>query len=94
MLRIDRSRVSEVLAMHLNDDRDNQAKRRERNAAAGNCINETNAGTHGIATHGRLCRRCRAVHRYGAEVVRARGVDALIPPNEGVIADRHDRRAA
>jgi hypothetical protein len=40
-----------------------QDKRRARNAAAGNCINDTVDGTHGPATHGCRCRRCYAAHK-------------------------------
>lgn len=39
------------------------AERRERNRAAKLCINENKRGTHGLATHGILCRACRATHR-------------------------------
>ena len=40
-----------------------QQGRRERNKAAGNCINENNQGTHGRATHGVRCRACYEQHR-------------------------------
>jgi hypothetical protein len=38
-------------------------RRREANDAAGLCLNENNSRTHGLATHGKLCAACRAVHR-------------------------------
>jgi hypothetical protein len=41
--------------------------RRERNRAAGACINENNRGTHGKATHGCRCERCYVVHRGGRD---------------------------
>lgn len=41
----------------------NAANRRNRNKALGRCINENKQGTHGPATHGILCRACRAAHR-------------------------------
>lgn len=40
----------------------------------GVCIN---GGKHGPATHGKRCKRCAAVHRYGLAVVLELGVDAL-----------------
>lgn len=38
-------------------------KRRARNQAARRCINDTVAGTHGLATHGCRCKRCYATHK-------------------------------
>lgn len=74
--------------------RDLSKERRDRNRLSGSCVNETKAGTHGIATHGNRCRRCKAVALFGAEVVAREGVDALVPPNADVIADQHDARSA
>lgn len=62
-LRVDRSAVSYSEAVALDDALDCAAQRRERNRAAGLCINENRSGTHGKATHGVCCRRCRATHR-------------------------------
>lgn len=62
-IRIDRSTVRESTAFYLDDARDNSKARRDRNRAAGFCINENAAGTHGKATHGVRCRRCCATHR-------------------------------
>ena len=39
--------------------------RRQRNALAGDCINENNRHTHGKATDGVRCRRCALVHKLG-----------------------------
>lgn len=55
---------------HLATHRDWAAARRERNAKAGRCINETYASTHGKATHGVCCLRCRLIHKHGSEVAR------------------------
>lgn len=76
-LQIDRSLVSESEAFKLDTDLDNAAARRERNLDAGVCINENNQGTHGPATHGCRCLRCYLVHKFGAEVIRLRGVHAV-----------------
>ena len=43
--------------------RDTSQQRRDRNRAAGLCINENKAGTHGRATHGCRCQHCYEVHR-------------------------------
>jgi hypothetical protein len=43
--------------------REQSAKRREANKAAGRCINENKAGTHGTATHGSRCKACDLVHK-------------------------------
>lgn len=51
-----------------------QALLRRERSDDGVCINSRE---HGEATHGRRCRRCFAVHRYGVEVVNARGLDNL-----------------
>lgn len=40
-----------------------QVIRRDRNRAAGRCVNENAAGTHGPATHGVRCERCDVVWR-------------------------------
>lgn len=45
-------------------------RRREENAAAGRCINETLRSTHGPATHGVRCQHCYDVHRHGAAAIR------------------------
>lgn len=50
-------------------------KRRQRNADAGACLNETARGDHGPATHGVLCLGCRSHHR-GHDLEREFGVDA------------------
>ena len=52
-------------------------RRREANAAAGLCLNENNAGTHGKATHGKLCKACRDTHR-GTPVVPQAPIAVLI----------------
>ncbi len=44
--------------------------RRVRNDLTGACINDTLAGTHGLATHGVRCFRCYLVHMFGAVVAR------------------------
>lgn len=44
---------------------DAMRKRRDANRAAGRCLNDNARGTHGAATHGRLCERCRDTHRDG-----------------------------
>ena len=62
MTRIDRSRLSAAEAIALDDARDRARARRERNLAAGECINQNKAGTHGKATHGVRCKRCAAAH--------------------------------
>lgn len=54
--------------------RDISAERRDRNAANGDCINETLEGTHGKATNGRRCYRCWLVHRHGAVIVAQLGI--------------------
>jgi hypothetical protein len=41
-------------------DRDRRVRRRKRLADAGLCIT---TGSHGPATHGRLCAACRRVHK-------------------------------
>jgi hypothetical protein len=46
------------------------AKRRDRNKAAGLCINETQDANHGLATHGVRCLRCHLVKRLGSVVAR------------------------
>jgi len=47
-------------------EREYQADRRDAARAAGSCINETNAGTHGMATDGVRCATCAATHRRSA----------------------------
>lgn len=59
-----------MTAGHPNLHAADAATRRERNQAAGLCINETQDGTHGLATHGVRCARCHLVKKHGA--VRAR----------------------
>ena len=44
--------------------------RRERNLAAGRCINDNARGTHGLATDGVRCRRCHLVYKLGAAKAR------------------------
>jgi hypothetical protein len=60
--------VAEVTYWDRPVHRAKQLGRRERNRAAGNCINENNQGTHGPATHGVRCLRCYQVHKHGAVV--------------------------
>ena len=43
--------------------RNNAKARRDRNRAAGNCVNENAQGTHGKATHGVRCERCWEIWR-------------------------------
>jgi hypothetical protein len=76
-LRIDRSLVSESEALALDNARDVSAIRRERNIAAGLCLNENQQGTHGPATHGCRCARCYMVHLFGAAKVREVGIHKL-----------------
>jgi len=77
-IRVDRDAVSPSRAIALDDALDCSRDRRSRNVLAGRCLNENAAGTHGAATHGGLCRRCRAVHRYGAAWVAEHG-DGMLP---------------
>ena len=37
--------------------------RRDANRAAGRCVNDNAAGTHGPATHGCRCLRCHEKHK-------------------------------
>jgi hypothetical protein len=59
-----------------------QKLRREKMLAAGLCINETLAGTHGKATHGTLCKACRAKHN---------GVPIESLPDSGHVKRRRNR---
>ena len=51
---------------------ESSAVRRERNIAAGDCINENAQGTHGKATHGRRCEACAIVNRCRLVIDRRR----------------------
>lgn len=55
-------------------------ERRERNAANGDCINETLEGTHGARTHGTRCYRCWLVKRHGSVVVARLGIQLGAQP--------------
>jgi len=63
---INRSTLTAADAYFLDVAANISAQRRERNRAANRCINDTNDGTHGQATHGVRCFRCYLVHRHGA----------------------------
>jgi hypothetical protein len=55
---IDRSTLSPEDAAILDIGCDYAALRRDRNRAAGNCVNENRKGTHGPATNGVRCEAC------------------------------------
>jgi len=78
-------------AERLDAYRERAKARRDRNKAAGNCINDTLAGTHGQATHGVLCAKCRAAHRGGLEVIAA---DDFDPAADAVVNAAIDRELA
>jgi hypothetical protein len=73
---------------YASDWREAAKLRRDTNREQKRCVNENKDGTHGPATHGNCCRRCRAVHRFGAEVVERDGLDALLPIWDPVAAVR------
>ncbi len=57
---IERAAVGQV---HETQKLNYNKTRRDRNKAVGACLNENKARTHGPATHGKLCGRCRTTHR-------------------------------
>ena len=62
-MTIDRSRLSPVDIHDLDVHRAYSAARRERNRAAGLCINSSTRAPHGTPTHGVRCARCHETHR-------------------------------
>lgn len=75
---IDRSTIDSIDAAVLDTQAAYQRERQRRNRARGVCLNENDQGTHGPATHGRKCKRCYAVHKFGQPLVDQLGVDALV----------------
>lgn len=52
--------------------------RRERNIAAGHCINDSDPSTHGpLFRGGRRCLRCELVKRFGVSLLELVGIEKL-----------------
>jgi cytochrome c5 len=69
-MTFDRSALSVVDAVALDDAAARAKSRRIANALTDSCVNENKRQEHGLATHGVRCERCHLTHTLGS--VRAR----------------------